>query len=272
MIPINPKRPSKLGPSRFVFVISFPRSGTTALGSLLQQPEAEVNYHGEFFALNDWNSKLGKITSFYPFFSLKYLLGYALQRKKWRSYLFESLKLDPERALSSLAQVPGTHVIKIFPTHLYDKSLEAIIAKFEPDVLFIRRNHLDRLVSLKKAMSTQVWHGVSTESVTVDVDEEELSRYILGYEDFYQRMLRCAKENSAKILDVEYEKLFEPEKIKLVLDFILADSNRLSNLNTRPRTIKQDSTGASQQAFLQKTSRNRVRRSISDYDFGALTD
>ena len=47
--------------SKLVFIMSFPRSGTTALGSLLKQPETGFSYYGEFFAFNQW-SKINQFT------------------------------------------------------------------------------------------------------------------------------------------------------------------------------------------------------------------
>lgn len=259
---------SKADPqSRFVFVISFPRSGTTALGSLLQQPAAEINYHGEFFALNHWNKTLREISKFYPFFVLRYFVGFLLQKRKWRYYQFEHLKLDPDKALTALARVPGTHVFKIFPFHIYDQSLQAAITKFKPDILFLRRNHLDRLVSHKKAMATGVWHGVSTESVEVEIDEKQLNKYIDDYQSFYQKMSQTALSISANILDVEYETLFNPGNIEKVMNFILADAKKVGNLNVKPRTLKQDASGASQRAFLEKISIGGVKKEISDFNF-----
>ena len=258
--------------SRFVFVISFPRSGTTALGSLLQQPAAKVKYHGEFFAFNHWHRSLREISKFYPFFFLRYFIGFILQKRKWRYYQFEHLKLSPDKALSILAQLPGTHVFKIFPFVIYDDSLVAAIKKFKPDILFLRRNHLDRLVSHNKAMATGVWHGVSTESVEVDIDEKQLNKFMVDYQDFYQKINQTALSIGANTLDVEYETLFEPGNIEKVMNFILADPQKVANLNVKPRTLKQDVTGASQKAFLEKISRNGAKKVISDFDFHRITN
>ena len=253
--------------SRFVFVLSFPRSGTTALGSLLQQPGANINYYGEFFALNHWNAKQRLLSKFYPFFSIRFLIGHIIQKKKWRYYQFERLRLNPEKVLSVLATVPGTHVFKIFPFHLYDESLKNLIKRFNPEIMFLRRNHLDRLVSHKKAMATGVWHGVSTDSVEVDIDPKQLDKYMKDYQDFYKKMFDCAITHNLNILDVEYETLFEPTNIKKVLNFILADPAKVAALNLVPRTLKQDSIGTSQQAFLKKVSNNDGKKEISDFNF-----
>ena len=44
--------------SKIVFVLSFPRSGTHAIGSLLSNDQVGFHYYGEFFIFNAWNKKL----------------------------------------------------------------------------------------------------------------------------------------------------------------------------------------------------------------------
>jgi hypothetical protein len=56
------------------------------------------------------------------------------------------------------------------------------------------------------------------------------------------------------------------------MNFILADPQKVANLNVKPRTLKQDVTGASQKAFLQKISGNGEKKVISDFDFHRITN
>lgn len=253
--------------TRFVFVISFPRSGTTALGSILEQPRADLNYLGEFFALNHWNRRVYEVSKFYPFFAIRYLLGFLLQKIKWRPYLFERLNLKPDKALSALSKIPGTHVFKIFPTHIDDHALAAAIKDYRPDILFIRRNHLDRLVSHKKAKATGLWHGVSTDSVELEINEKELREYVTGYETFYQKFIQYAFSNSLKVMDVEYENLFKDTRISAVLSFILGDHEKVKKLYTIPRTHKQDSSDVSQRTFLREVLKDGLKRETTDFNF-----
>jgi hypothetical protein len=116
-------------------------------------------------------------------------------------------------------------------------------------------------------MTTGVWHGVSTESVEVDIDEKQLNKYMADYQDFYQKMNKTALAIGANILDVEYETLFNPGNIEMVMEFILANPRKVASLNVKPRTLKQDASDASQQAFLQKISSNGVKKEISDFNF-----
>jgi len=264
------KRGSDLD-SRLVFIISFPRSGTTALGSILQQSNTHVNYLGEFFALNHLHEIVFDMSIYYPFFAPRWSVGYLIEKRKWcHPHRFEKLKLDPTKALASLMKIPGTHVIKIFPTHLYNQTLEQLIKKFKPEIVFIRRNHLDRLISHKKAQATGVWHGVETDLLEVQIDEKELNECVQGHEQFYREVVQIARKASSEFLDVEYENLFSPNEMEKVLSFILKKPENVSKMSYKPRTIKQDSTRASQQTFLQKISEDGSEMKISDYNFDRL--
>jgi hypothetical protein len=55
-----------------------------------------------------------------------------------------------------------------------------------------------------------------------------------------------------------------------VLSFILKKPENFSKMRYKPRTIKQDSTRASQQTFLQKISEDGSEMKISDYNFDRL--
>ena len=253
--------------SRLVFVLSFPRSGTTALGSLLQQPAAQMRYHGEFFAFNHWSDEIALITKYYPFFSLRFYFGFMAQKKEWKYYRYEQSGLNADKTLSALKRVPGTHVFKIFPFHLYDQALLDAIAKYQPDIMFLRRNHLDRLVSHKKAMASGTWHGVATAGTEVDIPVAQLNKYMTDYENFYSLMLHQAKSHNCKIIDIEYEHLFEPEVTREVLEFIVGDKARVASLNIKPRTLKQDTKDLSQQAFFEKLAKEGIKKGLSDFDF-----
>jgi hypothetical protein len=61
-------------------------------------------------------------------------------------------------------------VIKIFPQHFSDPLLQSLIAEFKPHIIFLRRNHLDRFVSHKKANATGNWNTSSTTEVYIDLN------------------------------------------------------------------------------------------------------
>ena len=249
--------------SKLVLVISFPRSGTHALGSLVSQENIGFRYHGEFFAFNHWSSVIERLNRYYPFFSFRFYLNFKTQRQKWRTYRFESSTLSATRTMRAMKKIHGIHIIKVFPSHLSDPVLQSIITEQKPHIIFLRRNHLDRFVSHKKANKTGKWHTASTESVEIDIDETELSKFIDEYEKFYSRYVRFTKANDCSVLDVDYEMLQDTKTIESIQHFSawegFSDFNKLAKI---PTTAKQDSSRTVQDKYL--ASREKK---ISDFDF-----
>lgn len=249
--------------SKLVLVISFPRSGTHALGSLVSQENIGFRYHGEFFAFNHWSSVIERLNRYYPFFSFRFYLNFKTQRQKWRTFRFESSTLSAAKTMRAMKKIHGIHIIKVFPTHLSDPVLESIISEQKPHIIFLRRNHLDRFVSHKKANKTGKWHTASTEGVEIDIDETELSKFIDEYEKFYSRYVHFAKDHECAILDVDYEMLQDTKTIESIQHFSawegFSDFNKLAKI---PTTAKQDSSRTVQDQYLAKS-----RKKISDFDF-----
>ena len=249
--------------SKIVFVVSFPRSGTHALGSLLAKQEVGFHYYGEFFIFNAWNSQIGKINRYYPFFSLRFFINFRGQRRKWKYLRFEKTSLNAQKTLRSITKLPGVHVIKIFPQHFTDPLLQSLIAEFKPHIIFLRRNHLDRFVSHKKANATGNWHTSSTSDVEIDLNPTEFDRFIKNYSQFYEDTLRCAKASGCAILDLDFKDLHNPEKVRQMQQFAQFDGfSDWDKLVVAPTTRKQDSSNKVQEQFLAKTG-----KTYADYEF-----
>jgi hypothetical protein len=116
--------------SKIVFVVSFPRSGTHAIGSLLSNEKVGFRYYGEFFIFNAWNSQIERINRFYPFFSLRYSLN--LRKQAFREFtssryfhnifqihFYNQLLLNLNRTLSSFAEI-----ISIASSHIRRRTLQ----------------------------------------------------------------------------------------------------------------------------------------------------
>ena len=261
--------PSKEVDSKLVFVLSFPRSGTTALASIFTQPGTGLDYHGEFFAFNAWTSGNERLNKFYPFFTIRYHRNFIQQRHKWKTYRYESTTLNPQRTIKAWMQISGVHVFKIFPRHISDKHLEEIIQEFKPTIIFLRRNHLDRIISNKKANQSGKWHHVTTETQHVDIDSEELHKIRKFHEDFYRKFKLIGAAAGCTYLDFNYREVFKQENLREILK-LLSGPDSLKNVNLIPSTIKQDSSSINQEEFMAKQGRLGVKCQISDYDFEML--
>ena len=254
---------SKPVKSKLVFVMSFPRSGTHALGSLVSQENIGFRYHGEFFVFNHWSSVIERLNRYYPFFSFRYALHLRAQRKKWKYYRFETTSLNPIRTIRALMKIHGIHIIKVFPHHLSDPVLESIIAEFKPHLIFLRRNHLDRFVSHKKANKYGKWHTAATEGIEIEIDEDELNTFISDYTAFYRRYLEFGSKQGCEILDIGFDGLHDAQTVRKIHEFAafkdFADFGKLEQI---PTTTKQDKSNSVQEKYLAKSG-----KTISDFDF-----
>lgn len=252
--------------SKIVFVLSFPRSGTHAIGSLLSNKEVGFRYYGEFFIFNAWNSVIERINHFYPFFSLRYSLNLSQQRKLWKYLKFETTSLDAHRTLRAIQNIPGIHIIKIFPQHLSDPLLQSIIAEFKPHIIFLRRNHLDRFVSHKKANTSGNWHTTSSSDLVIDLDPREFNKFISNYSKFYADYFHFAKSQGCPVLDVDFADLHNPERVRQIQKFAqFEDFTDWDALTLAPTTVKQDRSSKVQEDFLTK-----IGKSHQDYEFKAV--
>jgi hypothetical protein len=249
--------------SKLVFVLSFPRSGTHAIGSLLTSKPHGFHYYGEFFIFNAWNSNIEKFNHYYPFFSLRYALNLRKQRKSWSYDRWETTSLDARRTLLAMKKIPGTHIIKIFPQHLSDPLLQSLIEEFKPHIIFLRRNHLDRFVSHKKANATGKWHSAPTSDVVVDLKVEEFDRFISNYTSFYERYAKFAPNVGCKVLDIGFDDLRDPVKVREIQEFAaLPGFAKWEELAKAPTTVKQDKSSKVQDDFLAS-----MNKKYSDFDF-----
>jgi hypothetical protein len=257
------KRSNKPIDSKLVFVLSFPRSGTHAIGSLLTNAPLGFHYYGEFFIFNAWNSKIERFNQYYPFFSLRYALNLKKQRRAWQYDRWEKTSLDAHKTLSTIKKIPGTHIIKIFPQHLSDPLLQSLIKEFKPHVIFLRRNHLDRFVSHKKANATGLWHSAPTSDVVVDLKVKEFDRFIANYTAFYKMYAEFAPSVGCKVLDIGFDDLRDPAKVREIQEFsALPGFNDWEKLAKAPTTVKQDKSNKVQDDFLIS-----MGKKLSDFDF-----
>jgi hypothetical protein len=252
--------------SKLVLILSFPRSGTHALGSLLSKKEVGFQYYGEFFIFNAWHSNIEKLNYYYPFFSFRYHLGLKAQRAKWKYDKFKKSSLNAHKTLRSIKKLPGVHVIKIFPRHLSDPLLEPLISEFKPHIIFLRRNHLDRFVSHKKANATGKWHTSITDEIEISLNPVEFENFIESYTAFYKKYRRFSEEQGCAILDLNFSDLHTPEKVREIHEFAsLPGFTEWEKLHQAPTTIKQDKSSKIQDQFL-----STIGKHHSDFDFDIL--
>jgi hypothetical protein len=251
--------------SKLVLIISFPRSGTHALASMINHDKIGMHYYGEFFIFNQWSPIVEYLNKYIPFFSWRYFLNTRRQKRNWQHYRFEQTTLDLFNTLEKMLAFPGTHTVKIFPEHLHIDSLQKVIAKFQPHILILRRNHLDRYISLKKANTSGKWHEVNSSDIQIEVNDAELNRYISKYIDWYTKVKQTAVVNGCQILDIEFKDLHNAEVTTQIQKFVSFDGSGIDQLPKAPTTTKMDKSSKIQDDYLAK-----VNKRHSDFDFVSI--
>ena len=170
------------------------------------------------------------------------------QKKKWTLFRFEQTTLDPLNTLDKIMCFPGTHIIKIFPEHLHFETLEKILKEFSPHILILRRNHLDRYVSLKKANASGVWHKSNSSDVHIEIKEAELMHYLNKYNAWYADIKKATV--GLPVLDIEFKQLHDPNMVSKIQEFVSINGAGLDTLPKAPTTTKMDKSSKIQEDFL----------------------
>ena len=259
------RKPAKNINSKLVLVVSFPRSGTHALASMITHEKIGLNYYGEFFIFNQWSPIVEKLNTYIPFFSWRYFLNTRRQKNNWTHYRFEQTSLDPFKTIEKIMYFPGTHIIKVFPEHLQPATLMKVISKYQPHIAILRRNHLDRYISLKKANASGKWHEVNSSNFEVSVADEELHQYMQNYKNWYAQIKKSAIASNCQILDIEFKQLHDPETTRRIQEFVAISNEGLDSLPKAPTTTKMDQSLKAQDEYLALHHKKH-----SDFDFAEI--
>jgi LPS sulfotransferase NodH len=209
-------------PPKTVLLVSFPRSGTSWLGSVLENFGAPFTYYGELFACLSEAPGLGIIARNYRGFKFRYLRAFIAQRREWRLTSFEDFGLSSTRVLQIMGQQAGINVVKVFPRHVSDSQFETLLREFAPHIVFLRRNHLDRFTSIERAKRTGTWQNAQYREVDIAIDEVELQRVAGEAQAWYREQKALCLSLGLTVTDVAYEDLLDDKNLRTLLE-TLAD-------------------------------------------------
>ena len=231
------------GLSRIVVILSYPRSGTTMFGSIIEKFSGRgVKYYGELFGAYSSSREIRNITVEYPLFGLRYLQIFLRQRKSGSQhpFAFEEAGVDINRVFRAMAQTPGIHVVKIFPRHVRWDTLEEVFRTIRPHVVFIRRNHRERYVSLERAKASGKWARQGYGEQTVEINEAELTQFQVATERWYREAKNTVCKLNLDCDDVDYRELLDPMAIRELMSHVTQiPADLFGSDELRPSTTKQ---------------------------------
>jgi LPS sulfotransferase NodH len=234
-----------LTPNSTVLVLSFPRSGTSWLGSVMENFGSPFTYYGELFAAISEAPGLGVVSANYPGFRWTYLRAFLKQRAKWSMKTFEDFGMSSSSVLKIMKSQPGVNVVKVFPRHLSDETIAAHLKEFQPHVLFLRRNHRDRFISIERAKHTGEWQNAQYADVDISIDEVVFERFRSGAEAWYREQKQLCISLGLTVSDVSYEELQDPVRLRSLLQELTHNTIAIDENHQLSSTLtKQGSTNA----------------------------
>jgi hypothetical protein len=211
------------------------------LGTAFESLGPPIHYYGELIGLSSLTPDFGIFLRRRPALGVRLLRGYAAQRRGWKPYALEGHHVDIHELLDTLSSVSGVHVAKVFWNHLSDADLARALASFRPTIIFLRRNHYDRLVShLRAVQNGGAWHGQSYAKSEVEVTEELLQSHASDYSDWYRRSRKLCDELGLRIFDIAFEDLVAPGALHdLILETCGDNISRARLQSAQPATKRQ---------------------------------
>ena len=227
-------------------------------GSILEKlSHRGIFYYGELFGAYTSRLDIANVTVHYRAFGLHYLKIFWQQRKagSHHAFAFEDSGVDVERIFRCMLRTPGIHVVKIFPRHIQWSTLEQVLQNFRPYVIFIRRNHHERYVSLQRARTSGRWARQEYGDRQVNVSAEELIEFQKATEEWYARAKTATCRLGLEFDDVGYRDLLDSERRRdIFAQIVEVPGLELTDAELRPSTRKQ---GIDQEAV--------------DYEFNAVS-
>lgn len=210
------------------------------LGTAFESLGAPIHYYGELIGLTSLTPDLGIVLRRSPALGIRILRSFAWQKHQWKPYAFEADHLDVRQLLRVFQTTAGLHVAKVFWNHLSDPALEDALATFRPTVIFLRRNHYDRLVSHLRARQNGAWHGRPYVEDEVHVTEEMLQSYASDYTSWYLKTRAMCDKLGLPIFDVAFDDLVAPNALRELIASVCGDIISPSQLElARPATERQ---------------------------------
>ncbi len=121
--------------------------------------------------------------------------------------------------------------LKIFPDHLSDEKLEALLASSSV-VIFLRRNPLHSYISSRIANQFEIWGGKDTSKIKVSIDEESYIKWNNRNWSFLEKAKTIVKQHELEYFDLKYETLLDPDKAIKHIGYLL----KAHHINAQPKS------------------------------------
>ncbi len=207
----------------FIFVISKPRSGTSALFDLINKSSSDFLRANEIFGGFAHDLLSETIMHRFPWYL-------DLRKSQENSDIdFKRFFYKMDRHALEILDLIGTKyrsthqrlVVKIFPTHLSPDRLLQVLGSYSSHVIFLRRRMLYSYVSEYKAANSGHWWGKDSSKTKVVLDEQALRKYVKESDTWFNSAQDLVTMLELPTLDISYDGLFETKEHQALLSGFL---------------------------------------------------
>ena len=215
---------SEKGNCKFIFVLSQPRSGTTAFQDIVGRSSLGFAIAGELF-----NGYLGGpiadiLRSSFPWIQRDNSKTQSLSQSEFSTLMDINAKTLLETMQNNPKLAGKTVVVKIFSDHLSNERLIDLLAIFRPDVIVLRRVLFFTFLSEQKAMNSGLgaWTQVDSSDRLIKVDERKISSYITNSDVWFNWIKKAVESLKLVNIDITYSGIFETGEELPVLEKFLS--------------------------------------------------
>lgn len=205
-------RPDRHG-SGLDLLISLPRSGTNALGRVLQRGHPGVNWLNELYIGQSEGLRDGELLDRFPWFSdgdptsQKAMAPKAREeaRRVFAASVNENAIGITETVLQSRR---GRTLIKVFPDQLDPAVFGEMLRVFRPRLLILRREMVFSYISLLRALRAQSWMESDLGDVGFVMTDSSALQYTVHADGWIDFVSRLAQRLQLEAASVTYNGLF----------------------------------------------------------------
>ena len=219
----------------FIFVISQPRSGTSALFDVINKSSSRFLRANEIFSGHADDLLSETIMKEFPWF-----LDLRKSEKNPDSSFKRFFDKMDRQVLEILDYIEAKYksvnqqfVVKIFPTHLSSDRFVQVLENYSSHVIFLRRRMLYSYVSNYKAVSSGHWWGKDSSKTKVALDEGTLRKYVKDSDAWFNFAQDITGKLGLPTLNISYDGLFETKEHQALLgDFLKGIVGNVNDIET----------------------------------------
>jgi lipopolysaccharide biosynthesis glycosyltransferase len=196
-------------------LISVARSGTNALGDVIQHSRPDIHWMNELYLGAPFAPNLleGELVDQFPWFASDPPDPRKEMRASERQLAFSRFAVTMsenavELTTAVLQSRSGRSMIKVFPEHLHPCAFEELLATFHPRLLIMRRDLIFTCISRLQAQHVNAWRKTDLTDVPYTVDERSALQYALQCDAWFDRVERLAEELDLHTAWITYGGLF----------------------------------------------------------------